>query len=467
MPFVIAVVFLIVVSLLLHFYSPWWLTPIASNWSAVDTTIDITFWVTGFVFVAVNLFMAYAVYRFRYNKNRRAHYEPENKKLEGWLTGLTALGVAAMLTPGLFVWANFVQVPENAHQVEVLGQQWQWSFRYPGEDGLLGAADAAYISPDNPFGMNPDDPHGQDDILVASQEMHLPVGRPVKVLLRSKDVLHDYAVAQFRVKMDMIPGSVTYLWLTPITVGRYEILCQELCGIGHHVMRGRVVVEEEDDYQQWLASGVTYAESQSALAGDPVVGQGQYAVCASCHGPQGQGNEQLNAPKLAGQEAWYLKRQLNYYRNGVRGAHEDDMFGQQMAPMAMTLTSQEAIDNVAAYIQTLPDEPAPTTIHGNVSRGRDLYQPTCGVCHESDGQGNWAVNAPALAGMSDWYLARQLKNYKSGIRGNHPEDEYGRQMVSMVTGLKDANAINDVIAYINTLQAPTPASTEVAVRGEK
>src|SRR5690606_26307740 len=151
-----------------------------------------TFWVTGFVFVTVNLFMAYAVYRFRYNRNRRAQYEPENKKLEGWLTGITTVGVASMLAPGLFVWADFVTVPEDAHEVEVVAQQWQWSFRYPGADGVLGTADAARISQDNPFGMDPDDPNGQDDILVSSQEMHIPLGQPVKLLLRAKDVLHDF-----------------------------------------------------------------------------------------------------------------------------------------------------------------------------------------------------------------------------------------------------------------------------------
>src|SRR5690606_12394934 len=146
-------------------------------------------------FVAVNLFMAYAVYRFRYDKNRRANYEPENKKLEYWLTGITAIGVAAMLAPGLFVWADFVTVPDEAHEVEVVAQQWQWSFRYPGEDGILGAADAAHISQDNPFGMDADDPNGRDDILVSSQEMHLPVDEPAHLLLRAKDVLHDFAVA--------------------------------------------------------------------------------------------------------------------------------------------------------------------------------------------------------------------------------------------------------------------------------
>ncbi|MDT8397996.1 MAG: c-type cytochrome [Pseudomonadales bacterium] len=452
MPFIIAIVFLVVISVLLHLFSPWWLTPIASNWTTIDDTINITFWVTGFVFISVNLFMAYAVYKFRYNKNRRSRYEPENKKLETWLTVLTSLGVAAMLAPGLFVWAEFVTVPEDAHEVEVVGQQWQWSFRYPGADGVLGAVDTVHISPDNPFGMNPEDPNGQDDLLVSSQEMHLPIDKPVKVLLRSKDVLHDYTVTQFRVKMDMVPGSVTYLWLTPTVAGSYDILCEELCGVGHHVMRGNVVVDSQADYEQWLARQPSYADIQAQLAGSPQAGQAQYAVCSACHGVAGEGNVALNAPKLAGQEGWYLRRQLQYYKQGIRGTHEGDVFGQQMAPMAQTLVDDAAINNVVAYIQTLPDNPAPTTVQGNIDRGRELYGPTCGVCHRSDGQGVWSVNAPTLAGMSDWYLQRQLQNFKSGIRGRHPGDELGFQMTSMVTALKGDEDIDAVVAYINTLR---------------
>jgi cytochrome c oxidase subunit 2 len=123
MAFVVSIVLLVIISIALQLFTPWWLQPIASNWSGIDATIDITMWVTGFVFVAVNLFLAYCVYRYRYDKNRRANYEPENKKLEVWLTGFTAIGVAALLTPGLFVWASFVNVPEDAVKVEVVGQQ--------------------------------------------------------------------------------------------------------------------------------------------------------------------------------------------------------------------------------------------------------------------------------------------------------------------------------------------------------
>src|ERR1700693_5523257 len=121
------VLFLLVVGAVhFHFLSPWYFTPIASNWGAIDDTISLTFWITGVVFVAVNLFMAYCVVRYRHRKESRAKYEPENKKLEAWLVGLTAVGVASMLAPGLFVWAKFVDVPKDAAVFEAVGQQWNW-----------------------------------------------------------------------------------------------------------------------------------------------------------------------------------------------------------------------------------------------------------------------------------------------------------------------------------------------------
>jgi cytochrome c oxidase subunit 2 len=256
----LALVFIVVGSVLFHLLSPWWWTPIASNWSYIDHTLVITFWITGTVFAAVVLFMAYCVFRFRHREGASADYEPENKRLESWLTIVTALGVAAMLTPGLFVWADFITVPDEATEVEVVAQQWQWSYRLPGEDGRLGQSDNRLIGPENPLGIAPDDPHGTDDVIVEAADLHLPVDRPVKMVLRSVDVLHNFYVPQFRAKMDMVPGMVTYFWLTPIETGEFEVLCAELCGVGHAFMRGLVQVDDEADYQAWLGEQLTFAE---------------------------------------------------------------------------------------------------------------------------------------------------------------------------------------------------------------
>jgi cytochrome c oxidase subunit 2 len=265
----IALVLVVVGTVAFHFMSPWWWTPIASNWGYVDDTIIATFWITGVVFIVVVMFMAFCVFRYRHREGRRADYEPENKKLEWWLTGLTTVGVAGMLAPGLVVWDQFVTVPEDATEFEAVGQQWQWSFRFPGKDGVLGTTEARNISFENPFGLNIDDPNGQDDILIEDSEVHLPLDKPVKVLLRSIDVLHDFYVPEFRAKMDMVPGMITYFWLTPIRAGTFDILCFELCGTGHYVMRGKVVVEEDSAYQAWLQDQPTFAESMAQAGYGP------------------------------------------------------------------------------------------------------------------------------------------------------------------------------------------------------
>ncbi|WP_427913151.1 c-type cytochrome [Ramlibacter sp. MMS24-I3-19] len=450
MAIAIALILLALGSVLFHFLSPWYFTPIASNWSAIDTTIGITFWVTGVVFVAVAGFTAWAVIRYRHRSDARAAYEPENKKLEWRLLLITALGVAAMLAPGLVVWAKFVQVPQGADVIEVVAQQWSWSYRLPGRDGKLGTVNARFVSDTNPFGLNPDDPNGRDDVLVASPELHLPLGRPVKLLLRSKDVLHDFAVAQLRVKMDMVPGLVSYVWFTPTRTGSFDILCQELCGTAHFAMRGKVVVEDAGTFQAWESRQPTFAQAQARPAADVAVGKTLYATCAACHGAQAEGNIATNAPRLNGQAAWYLERQLRQFKAGVRGAHEKDQYGKLMAPMAATLVDDAAIADVAAYIAALPAAPRPAaTVHGDAERGRSHFA-TCAACHGADARGNFATNAPRLQGASDWYLARQLRNFRDGVRGAHPQDEYGGQMALMAGMLVDDAEIGDMVAYLNT-----------------
>ena len=447
----VVLVLLIVGSLTFHYLSPWYFLPIASNWGAIDQTVTITFWVTGIVFVLVNLFMAYCVWRYRHRKGTVAHYEPENKTLETTLVVATALGVAAMLAPGLFAWAKFIETPKDAAVLEVVARQWNFNYRFPGKDGVLGTVDAKYVSDENPFGMNPDDPHGQDDILISSPELHLPVGRPLKIELRAIDVLHDFTVPQFRAKMNMVPGLVTSVWLTPTRTGNFDAFCEQLCGIGHFAMRGKVIVEDERSFQAWLSSFPTYAQTRARGTGDAAAGKALYTVCSACHGPQGEGNPDLHAPKLSGQASWYLKRQLENFKSGARGADARDLFGKTMAPMVATLADEAAVDNVLAYITTLPDTPAPTTLQSNGPRGRNLYV-TCAACHGANGEGARATNAPRLKGMSDWYIVTQLKDFKLGIRGAHPHDLYGRQMASMAATLTDDAATGDLVAYIDTFR---------------
>ena len=462
MSLAIALFLLVIATVVLHFvfayYFDWWFTPLAADWAGIDLTVLITLWVTGFVFVAINAFMAYCVWRFRHKPGHKAVYEPENKKLEINLSIFTTVGVVLMLAPGLFYWAVFVNVPEGANDYEVLAQQWQWQYRYPGADGILGTADTSLVSESNPFGINPEDPNGQDDVVVNDPQMRLPVDQDAHFLFRSNDVLHNFTVPQFRVKMDLVPGLISYMWFTPTEVGTYDVLCEELCGIGHFIMRGQVVVETEEDFNAWLAAQPTFAETQNMVAANPVAGQAQYAICATCHGQQGEGllpqegGSPLNiGPKLAGQPAWYLERQLQYFKNGVRGGEGDDDASRGMATMSLTLFDDDAVRNMAAYIATLPDEPAERTVTGDIANGQDIYDRNCAACHLDDGSGTWYTDAPPLAGQSDWYLVNQLGKFQSGIRGMHPEDDFGEQMVYMATAMADEEEIRDVAAYINTL----------------
>jgi cytochrome c oxidase subunit 2 len=452
MAIAVVLVLLVIGTVAFHVLNPWWFTPIASNWSTMDDTVNLTFWVTGAVFVGVNLFMAYAIVRYRHRKGveRRAEYEPEYRRLEWWLIGLTAVGVAAMLAPGLAVWAKFVTVPDDADVVEAVGQQWSWSFRLPGADGVLGAVDASLMSADNPFGMDANDPRGHDDVLVEGGELHLPLDRPVKLLLRSKDVLHDFTVPEFRVKMDLVPGMITYMWLTPTRTGQFEILCEELCGTGHFAMRGRVVVDDAASYQTWLAAQQTHAQRRDRPAVDLVAGATQYAVCGACHGAQAEGNQALNAPKLAGLPAWYLSRQLHNFKHGVRGGAPGDAIASQMSAVVQPL-DKATLDNVAAYVASLPDVTAATTVRGDASSGARNYT-TCAYCHGNRGQGSWSTNAPPLAGRSDWYLARQLQQFREGHRGRHPQDFHGSQMARLANVVENGEPTDDLLAYLNTLR---------------
>ncbi|MCE2462081.1 MAG: c-type cytochrome [Pseudomonadales bacterium] len=287
---------IVIVSVLLSFFSPWQFTEIASNWGYIDFTVILTFWICGVVFVVIGLFMVYTTWKFRYRADARADYEPENPRLEWWLTAVTTVGVVAMLAPGLIVWHDFVNPPDDVQEVEVQSKQWGWAFRFPGEDGKFGTVHVDNIDADNPYGMNMADPNGEDDVLVEGNTLHLPVDQAYKVLLRSNDVLHDFWVPEFRAKMDAVPGMITYFWFTPTRIQDepYEVVCAELCGRGHYTMRGWVKVDTQDDFQSWLGTQPTWADKQAAVRLEslsPEAKRGREAWasdgCNACHSLDG------------------------------------------------------------------------------------------------------------------------------------------------------------------------------------
>ncbi|MFC3106747.1 c-type cytochrome [Undibacterium arcticum] len=309
MSMAVALVVIVVGALLFHFVSPWWATPLASNWRAMDDTLTITLVITGIFFVGIHLFIIYTLLRFHRRHTplaghraagaaetfapHAAAYIPEHRTLERWLTGGTAVAIMALLAPGLFVYADYIRAPRDALVLEVVGQQWQWRYRFPGNNGKLGLSNVRFVSAANPFGLDPDDPAGHDDILINGNEVHLPIDKPVKLLLRSHDTLHDFFVPPFRARINIVPGMVTSFWFTPTKPGRYEALCAQLCGIGHANMRGYVVVESEAAFRRWLAAQPTFAMTRMQAAGanvvllDPQAARGktlaQSKGCIACH----------------------------------------------------------------------------------------------------------------------------------------------------------------------------------------
>ena len=194
------------------------------------------------------------------------------------------------------------------------------------------------------------------------------------------------------------------------------------------------------------------------LPDEPMVrGELVYNNCAACHGDQGEGKVEYEAPSIAGLGSWYVKNQLTKYREGYRGAHADDVEGLRMRPLSKTLRTEADVDAVSAYVAQLPaviNSPK-TIMDGDPGRGADYYK-TCVACHGADGSGMEALSAPSLIVTPDWYQLRQLKKFKSGVRGRAEGDVTGAQMSAMITVLPDEQAMKDVVAYIQKLKRPTP-----------
>jgi len=185
--------------------------------------------------------------------------------------------------------------------------------------------------------------------------------------------------------------------------------------------------------------------------GDPDRGKEFFQVCAACHGQNGEGNKALNAPASGGQNEWYVIRQLKNFRAGIRGGDPKDTFGIQMRPMAMSLPDDQAVEDVAAYISSL-DKPQPAkTVQGDIEAGKKAFK-LCVACHGEKGEGSKSLNAPRLSQQHDWYIVRQLQNFKAGIRGAHAKDIYGAQMRPMAQLLATDEQVNDVAAYLSSIE---------------
>lgn len=196
-----------------------------------------------------------------------------------------------------------------------------------------------------------------------------------------------------------------------------------------------------------VAATSTAALSTSRYNNAPISYQDR---CASCHGGNGQGNRDLGAPTLVNLQPWYIERQLQHFRDGVRGGHADDVAGATMAASVQGLSS-DALTQLTNEIGELPKYTPKTTVSGDVALGKDHFSNVCSACHGQNARGNEILHAPALAGVDDWYLLASYEKFRAGIRGAHPDDTYGIQMVRIAPVLADEDLTEAVTAYVASL----------------
>jgi cytochrome c oxidase subunit II len=230
-----------------------WLPPLKSDRIAIDHALAMTLVVTGLVFIVTNLLLAWFGYRYQDGPGVKAAYWHDSPRLEMTWTLVTAGILAIFLFNALNLWAKVnSRPPADAVLIEVTGQQFAWNVRYPGKDGVLGKTDHLQASQDNPIGLVKDDPAAKDDLLLLNQ-LYLPKDRPVRVQVRSMDVIHSFFLPNFRVKQDAMPGMTIEIWFTPKETGDFEIACAEHCGLGHYRMRGQVHVVPAADLDKAVA----------------------------------------------------------------------------------------------------------------------------------------------------------------------------------------------------------------------
>ena len=240
-------------------YSSWWFPPnISANYGqTLDLVISIISWVVLAGAVVVIGLMLFAVIRYRYRPERKALHLHGNFKFEATMVVLVSvfvLGgevfVMGEISGG--VWDKIKQqAPENSMEIEVLAEQFAWNIRYPGADGKFGKTDRELIDEENPFGMEEEDSAAEDDIVTRGL-IHVPVNLPVKVRLRSKDVIHSFFIPELRIKQDALPGETIDVWFQAKETGEYYLACAELCGLGHTTMKAGFVVEPIEEFQSWL-----------------------------------------------------------------------------------------------------------------------------------------------------------------------------------------------------------------------
>lgn len=227
------------------------------------------------LFVGWMAYFAYVLFRFHRSRNPKADYVGVKNHASSYIEGAVAV-IEGVLLFGLAIpfWykaSDKFPPKDQSTQVQVVAQQFNWNFRYPGKDGKFGDQDMRFVSSTNTFGIDPNDPKGKDDIELQNL-LHVPLVknpdgqfRPVILYISSKDVVHSFKIIALRMTQDAIPGMRIPIWFRPTEKGRYQINCAQLCGNGHSSMsNGFLIVESQEDYDKWLASKAS-AASQGSL----------------------------------------------------------------------------------------------------------------------------------------------------------------------------------------------------------
>jgi cytochrome c oxidase subunit 2 len=229
----------------------------------VDDLIVYVHWLMAALFVGWLAYFAYTLFRFHRSRNPKADYVGVKNHASNYIEGAVAIVEAVLLIfVAIPLWARTVdKLPDKkaATEIYIVGQQFQWNGRYAGKDGVFGKQEMRLVTAENPFGVDPTDPAGKDDLIVQS-ELHVPVNKPVIGYVSSKDVIHSFKIIAMRVTQDAIPGTRIPVWFTPTREGRYQINCAQLCGNGHSQMAaGMLVVESQEAFDKWAASKVSAA----------------------------------------------------------------------------------------------------------------------------------------------------------------------------------------------------------------
>lgn len=275
--------FLMIAFLILGLIGVWWCNEIlypktlfaqpaaSDHGEVIDEMMLWTIGITGIVFFITQILLFWFSYKYQEKENRKVYYYPHNTKLEIIWTTIPAITMAVLVVFGLKAWFNITgEAPKNSLVVEITGKQFGWFYRYPGADNTFGKKYYRAIdeTAGNDLGQLWDDKANFDDVVV-TQTMYAVKNKPLKLIIHSRDVIHDVGLAHFRMKVDAVPGIPTTMWFTPkyttaemkkITNNpdfQYEISCDQMCGNGHYSMKGVIEVVDQKEFDAWLAKQPT------------------------------------------------------------------------------------------------------------------------------------------------------------------------------------------------------------------